>query len=222
MTIDLERRGILVVVSSPSGGGKTTVIYEVLKKVDNLEYSISATSRPPRPGEKHGNNYFFVSEAEFRRMIEDEKFYEWAWVHEHLYGTPKKPIIEKLSQGRDVIMDVDVQGALNIKRFFPESVHIFILPPSMNELEKRLSSRKQDTREEIDKRLENAIEEMSYAEKYDYLILNDTVVRAAAEIEIIITAERLRTTRQRISYDNEPKLKEVMKRLEEEAEAERE
>ena len=202
MAIEIQRNGILFVVSSPSGGGKSSVIRALLKDNPGLDYSVSVTSRPSRPGEVDGESYTFVSEEKFRKWIEEGRFYEWAKVHNHYYGTRKDVIQEKLSQGRDVIMDLDFQGGLNVKQQSPSSVLIFLLPPSMEELENRLRSRGTDSEEVIRVRLKNAREEMRYASKYDYILINDRLETAISETGEIIHAEGRRAGRLTIKSDN--------------------
>jgi guanylate kinase len=202
MTIGLERRGILFVISAPSGGGKSTILRALLASDDTLEYSVSVTSRPPRPGEVHGQSYFFVTQDEFQRMVKGHQFYEWAWVHNYLYGTRKDLIAEKLDKGKDVLLDIDVQGALNVKRQSSDSVIIFLLPPSFEELEKRLRERKLDSEETIQVRLANARKEIKYTGKYDYVIVNDLLEETIETARAIIRAERARASRLTIAIED--------------------
>lgn len=201
MTITLKHRGILFVVSAPSGGGKSTILRAVLSSDDTLDYSVSVTSRPPRQGEVHGQSYWFVSEDEFKKMIEEDQFYEWARVHNYLYGTRKDLIAEKLGKGKDVLLDLDVQGALNVKRLSPDSVIIFLLPPSFAELEQRLRVRKLDSEEIIQVRLSNAHKEIEYTAKYDYIVVNDVLDDTIETVKAIIRAERARTSRLTVLVD---------------------
>ena len=151
-----EGRGILFVVSSPSGGGKGTLIQRVLNKVPNLSYSVSFTTRAPRNGEVNGREYFFVSTEQFEKMIAAGEFLEWAHVHTKLYGTAKRQVVQEVSEGRDIILEVDVQGAASVRALLPDSVSIFILPPSFEVLKRRLEARGTDSPEELDLRLRNA------------------------------------------------------------------
>jgi len=202
MTITLSRHGILFVVSAPSGGGKSTILRALLSSDDTLDYSVSVTTRPPRPGEVHGQSYWFVAEEEFKRMIKQGQFYEWARVHDYLYGTRKDLIAEKLSKGRDVLLDLDIQGALNVKRLSPNAVIIFLLPPSLAELEKRLRERKLDSEEIIQVRLSNGRKELEHTGKYDYVIVNDALDETIETAKAIIRAERARTSRLTVAVGN--------------------
>lgn len=188
--------GILFVVSSPSGGGKGTLIQRVLKKVRNLSYSVSFTTRAPRNGEVDGREYFFVTPEEFERMRTANEFLEWAHVHSKLYGTAKQQVIHEVSAGRDIILEVDVQGAASVRKLMPDSVSIFILPPSFEILKRRLQARGTDSPEELDLRLRNAPEELKDYSAFEYLIINDDVDRAAEQMTAIVHAERARLSRQ--------------------------
>lgn len=199
MNISLKRKGMLIVVSSPSGGGKSTVIRDIVKDDPNMEYSVSVTSRSPRPGEINGESYTFVSEDQFQEWIKEDRFYEWARVHNHLYGTRKDIIREKLNRGKDVIMDLDFQGGLNVKRQSPDAVLIFLLPPSMEVLEERLRLRNTDQEQEIQVRLKNAGEEIEYATRYDYVLINENLDKTIQEVRGIIKSERSRAGRLEIS-----------------------
>ncbi len=186
-------KGIMFVVSAPSGGGKTTLCKRVLKIVPNLVFSISMTTRSARKGEKNGKDYFFLSENDFGQKIKQEKLSEWAMVHGYYYGTPKDFLEEYLSAGNNVISDIDVQGGLRIKKKYPlNSVLIFIMPPSMKILEKRLRERKKDDEKTIKRRLENARKELKEIKKYDYLIINDNIEEATEHLKNIIISEQMR------------------------------
>lgn len=189
-----HKSGIIFVISAPSGTGKTTICEGLLKTLDDLKMSVSHTTRKPRTGEKTGVDYHFVDEQTFHKMIENDEFVEWAEVYGNFYGTSKRAINDILNSGHDVLLDIDIQGAKNIKRIYPESVLIFILPPSIYELEQRLINRKED-RAVIRKRLSKAVDEISQYELYDYIVINDNLERAIKEILSIITAERLKTAR---------------------------
>lgn len=191
----MQRKGIIFVISSPSGGGKTTICQRILKGSPELNYSISVTSRRPRSGEKDGKDYFFISEEEFDEKIGKGEFAEWAEVHGHRYGTPRKFLEEALRSGRDIILDIDVKGALQIKEKYKESCLIFLLPPSLETLAARLKKRKTDDEKEIEKRLAKAKEELSFLKEYDYAVVNRNLSQAVEEVRTIITAERCRVER---------------------------
>jgi guanylate kinase len=189
-------RGTLFVVSSPSGGGKGTIIQHVLEVVENLSYSVSYTTRAPRPGEVNGREYFFVSRDIFDEMVAAGEFLEWACVHGNYYGTAKRQIAEETAAGVDIILEVDVQGAASVRQLLMDTVSIFILPPSPEVLRQRLIARGTDTPEELKVRLRNAPEELSQYSAFDYVIINDKVNKAAGELASIIYAERARCMRQ--------------------------
>ncbi len=193
---EAEGRGILFVVSSPSGGGKGTLIQRVLKKVTNLSYSVSFTTRAPRNGEVDGREYFFVTPEQFERMVAANEFLEWAHVHSKLYGTSRDQVFREISEGRDIILEVDVQGAASIRALMPEAASIFILPPSFAVLRQRLLDRGTDSPEELDLRLRNAPRELKDYAAFQYLIINDDADRAADQLSAIVHAERARLHRQ--------------------------
>ena len=187
-----QNKGIVFVVSGPSGCGKSTVLHEVFKKRDKLYFSVSATTRLPRPGEHDGKVYFFLSKEQFQSMYEDGQLLEHAEYAGNFYGTPRGPVEEKLLSGFDVIMDIDVQGARQVKEKMPEAVLIFVAPPSMEELEVRLRGRSTESEEKILCRLETARVELNMANMYDKVIINDIVSRAADEmIEIMDNSHRM-------------------------------
>lgn len=190
------QNGILFVVSSPSGGGKGTLIQRVLSRLQNLSYSVSYTTRKPRNGEVNGREYFFVTPQQFSRMVEQNDFLEWAKVHSHLYGTSRSQVARDVSLGRDIVLEVDVQGAASIRHLIQEAVSVFILPPSLEVLRERLIARGTDSPEELAVRLRNAPEELKAYQTFDYVIINDDVEQAAAKLMAIIEAERLRLSRQ--------------------------
>jgi guanylate kinase len=189
-------RGTLFVVSSPSGGGKGTIIRHVLDVVPNLSYSVSFTTRAPRPGEINGREYFFVGREFFDEMVAAGEFLEWACVHGNYYGTAKRQVAEETAAGVDIVLEVDVQGAASVRQLLLDSVSIFILPPSYEVLKARLIARGTDTPEELEVRLRNAPEELRQYSAFDYVIINDEVDRAVAQLASIIYAERARCVRQ--------------------------
>jgi guanylate kinase len=197
-------RGVLFVVSSPSGGGKGTLIQRVLKEVPNLSYSISYTTRAPRNGEVEGREYFFVTPEDFEHRIAAGEFLEWAHVHGKLYGTSRHQVSHEIFEGRDIILEVDVQGAASVRELVSDSVSIFILPPSVETLRQRLMARGTDSPEELDLRLKHAPEELRHYKSFDYVIINDEVEKAATQLRCIVQAERARRSRQ------EPQIKRVI------------
>lgn len=188
-------KGQLFVISSPSGGGKSTVIRALRDRIEGLAYSISHTSRPHRENEKDGIEYFFVDRGCFERMIEQEAFVEWAEVYDELYGTSFSVLQEKTDLGFDVLLDLDIQGALNIKRHFQDSVLIYLLPPSLKTLEKRLVGRGADRANQIKKRLSKALDEIQQCFSYDYIVINDGLEKAILEAQSIILSHRCRANR---------------------------
>lgn len=190
------RRGMMFVLSSPSGAGKTTLSKRLMDKNPDILISVSWTTRAPRPGEENGRDYVFVSQDEFEKNIEQNGFYEYAKVFDHYYGTPRAPVEEALSEGRDVIFDIDWQGARLLAEAAPnDAVRVFILPPSLRLLEDRLKKRGQDAEDVINRRMDRAEAEISHWNEYDYVIVNEDFARALEEIDLILHAERLRRTR---------------------------
>lgn len=186
----MAQKGILLVISGPSGAGKGTLCKELLNQVPGLNYSVSATTRAPRAGEENGVNYFFYSRPEFEELIAQEEFLEWAQVYNNLYGTPRSYVDNMLRQNKDVILEIDIQGARQVKQRFPQGVFVFVVPPDLNELARRLRERKTDTEEEINKRLGLAEEEMEYAKEYDYIVVNDDLTKAVNDLKAIIEKEK--------------------------------
>ncbi|MFZ5862259.1 MAG: guanylate kinase [Nitrospirota bacterium] len=195
-----EGKGLLFVVSAPSGAGKTTLCREVANLVPGLRHSVSYTTRKPRPGETDGRDYFFLDEGGFRKKAERGEFIEWAEVHGNLYGTPWDQILMHGEQGVDLILDIDAQGAMQLKKKEVEGVYIYILPPSFEVLKARLMERKSDTPEEIARRLRKAREEIWSYREYYYLIINDDVKRAMLELQSIIISERIKMKRMNFSW----------------------
>ena len=188
-------KGFIVVVSAPSGGGKTSVCREVVKRQERAVLSVSVTTRPKRPGEREGVDYFFVSEETFRRKIERGAFAEWAEVHGYLYGTLSGTVRDAIQRGRILVLGIDVEGAKQIGADFPDCVRIFIVPPSLRILEERLRARGRDTDEDIEHRLRRAPREMAEIVWYDYVVVNDVFDRAVDQVDAILTAEGCRRER---------------------------
>jgi guanylate kinase len=192
-----QRRGLLIVLSSPSGAGKTTIARLLLDADREIAMSVSATTRPMRPGEKDGRDYHFVGEAEFQAMVEANEFAEYATVFDHRYGTPARPVREAIEEGRDILFDIDWQGASQLEeRMAQDLVTIFLLPPSMGELERRLVARGTDRDSVIAERMRRAAGEIEHWGEYDYVLINDDMDRCLADVRTIIAAERLRRNRQ--------------------------
>ncbi len=187
--------GLLVVISGPSGAGKGTICKYLTESQKDLELSVSATTRAPRTGEIEGKNYYFISVDTFKEKIENGEFLEYATVYDNYYGTPKGKVVEKLKTGKTVILEIDIQGALKVKRAYPEGVFIFIVPPSIDELQKRIITRATDTIEVIGKRMKCVKDELAYAKEYDYVVMNDNLEVAVSKIKNIIDVEKLRTVR---------------------------
>ncbi len=190
-----NRRGLLVVFSGPSGSGKGTVLKEAMKMSDNLTISVSVTTRAPREGEVDGVDYIFYSKEQFMSLIEENGFLEWACFCENYYGTPKARVEALLAEGKDVILEIEVQGAMKIKEVCPDAVLIFNMPPSSEELKNRLVGRNTDAPDVIKKRLDTAVWETSQAEKYDYIVVNDKIERAARSFLSIIEGEKCKPCR---------------------------
>jgi guanylate kinase len=196
-SVHLNRRGVLFVLSSPSGAGKTTISRMMLDADSDIALSISATTRPPRPGEVDGVHYHFVDTDTFKQMAADGAFLEWAHVFGHRYGTPRAPVEALLAAGKDVLFDIDWQGAQQLyQEAGPDVVRVFVLPPTMEELERRLRSRNTDSDEVIAARMERAANEISHWDGYDYVLINDNVDGCFDEVRAILRAERLKRRRQ--------------------------
>ena len=197
MSAVVARRGLMLVLSSPSGAGKTTLSRRLLESQQDIVLSVSVTTRPRRPNERDGVDYHFVTMAQFERARAEGEFLEHATVFEHCYGTPRKPVMDALTSGSDVLFDIDWQGTQQLKeRAREDLVSVFVLPPSHTELEKRLKARAQDSDQVVASRMAKAADEISHWAEYDYVIINDDLDRAHAKITAVLTAERLKRTRQ--------------------------
>ena len=185
------KEGLLFILSGPSGAGKGTICREILKR-NNAEISVSMTTREKREGEIEGKHYYFVSEDEFKEKIENDALLEYACVYGNYYATPREPVMEKLCKGIDVILEIDIQGALKVKEACPEGIFIFILPPSMSELRKRIIGRGSETEDSIKCRMEESLKEISYIDKYDYCVVNGVLEEAADRVAAIMVAEHSR------------------------------
>lgn len=193
-------KGMLIVVSGPSGCGKGTVLAEILKS-DKIFYSVSATTRSPRPGETDGVNYYFLTKEKFEKLIEEDGMLEYASYCGNYYGTPKKPVEDMLEQGKHVILEIEVQGAMKIKEKCPEAVFVFILPPSLKELERRLNKRGTEAEDVIKKRLSEAAGEIKQAYKYNYAVINGELEKAVDDLKAIIRAEELKAKNSKNNID---------------------
>lgn len=188
-------KGLLIVISGPSGAGKGTICKSLLSKHPELNLSVSATTRSPRQGEVEGINYYFMTKDDFKEKIKDGDFLEYAEVYDNYYGTPKSNVEEILNQGKDVILEIDIQGALKVKENCDSGIFIFILPPSMEELKQRIIKRGSETPESLMKRFKSAYKEINYVSRYNYAVVNDEVEKATEKIEAIILAEKCRVDR---------------------------
>ena len=188
----MEYPGNLYVVAAPSGAGKSSLVKALMELDSRVQPSVSHTTRPPRGQEKHGREYFFVSQQEFDAMVLGDAFLEWAHVHGHRYGTSKKAIEERIASGTDVILEIDFQGAIQIKKIFANAILIFILPPSWDELRSRLERRGEDSTEVIELRLQNAALEMAQVHEFDFVIINELFDRAVFDLKAIVHAQRLK------------------------------
>ena len=193
----MEYPGNLYVVAAPSGAGKSSLVNALLELDSNVQPSVSHTTRAPRGQEKHGREYFFASQQEFDAMVHGDAFVEWAHVHGHRYGTSKKMIEERMHQGSDVVLEIDYQGGLQIKKMYANAILIFILPPSWEELRSRLERRGEDATDIIDLRMQNAALEMAQAKEFDFVIINEVFERALFDLKTIVHAQRLNYLAQR-------------------------
>lgn len=188
-------QGDLFIISAPSGTGKSTLCHRLMEETSGIRFSVSHTTRSPRKGEVDGIDYHFVTQAEFDGMVKKAEFLEWARVHGNCYGTSRSSVLEMLEHGVDVLLDIDVQGAMQLRKIFPQATFVFILPPSMKVLEERLRHRGTDSGETIRLRLENARQELKALEDYDFLIINDDLIRAVGDLQSIVLARRCGTAR---------------------------
>jgi guanylate kinase len=196
-TAVIARRGLMLVLSSPSGAGKTTLSRRLLEKDDNVTLSVSVTTRKKRPSEMEGRDYIFIGRRRFDELVEKGELLEWAEIFDNYYGTPKKPVMDALSTGRDVLFDIDWQGTKQLSKAASGDIaSVFVLPPSVSELERRLHTRAQDDYETIHRRMAKAADEMSHWNEYDYVVINRDLDQAFAEVIAILTAERLKRERQ--------------------------
>ena len=187
--------GNLVVISGPSGAGKGTIVKALLDQYASIHYSVSATTRPPREGEVNGVNYWFVSREEFLHMREHDELLEWAEVYGNFYGTPRRRVMEAINRGHDIILEIDPQGAMKVKSGFPSAVFVYIMPPSPRELSRRIIGRGTETQDAIRQRLNSVVTELGYIHEYDYLVINDELTEATADVAAIIRAEKWRVKR---------------------------
>jgi guanylate kinase len=188
----MKPRGLLIVVSGPSGAGKGTICKSLLSHYSGIQMSVSATTRKPRAGEEHGVNYFFLEKDDFIQKIDKGEFLEHAKVYENYYGTPSDFVMDKIDNGEDVLLEIDIQGALQVKERYPEGVFVFILPPSMEELKNRIVGRGSETEETLKIRYSSAIDEISFIKDYDYFVINDKIDSATKKLMSIIEAEKHR------------------------------
>ncbi len=187
----MKKKGMIIIVSAPSGAGKTSICDALIESDKNIVYSVSTTTREPRKGEKNGKEYYFVNDSDFKKMVKEKMFVEWAKVHDHFYGTSKKVLEQTINKGKDILLDIDVQGAVKIKKQYKNALMIFITTPTLKVLKERLIKRNKDSLEVIKTRVENAKRELTYLPKYDYLILNDKLDESIKQAKSIICAERL-------------------------------
>lgn len=197
----MSELGHFFVIAAPSGTGKTSLVRALVSHVNDLQISISYTTRPPRPGDIHGKDYYFITPTEFSQMLERNDFLEHATVYQHRYGTSREWVMKMLSAGIDVLLEIDWQGAQQIRHLFPSAILIFIVPPSLESLRQRLQNRRQDRVDIIDERMKGAQDEISHYHEFDYLLINDQFEQALADLQHIVLAERLRCSQQAQRHD---------------------
>ncbi len=190
----MKKQGLLLIISGPSGSGKGTIV-EQLKAKDDFSLSISATTRAPREYEQDGVHYFFRTREEFERMIENQELLEWAEFCGNCYGTPRSYVTNQMQKGQNVILEIEVQGALQVKKLYPDGILIFLVPPNLEELGRRLTKRGTEDKETINRRIHRALEEMEYVPQYDYVVINDTIEQATEDILTIVRAESMKCSR---------------------------
>jgi guanylate kinase len=188
----MNHKGLLIIVSGPSGAGKGTICKELIQRDESIVVSVSATTRAPRNAEVDGKSYHFITKQMFESMIENGGFLEYAEVYDNYYGTPKDFVIEKITNGENVLLEIDIQGALQVKQKYPEGIFVFVLPPSMETLKNRIVGRGSETPESLEKRMSSAYQEIEQIKNYDYFIVNDTVEQSTDVLQAIITAEKCR------------------------------
>ncbi|SDK42699.1 guanylate kinase [Natronincola ferrireducens] len=191
----MDQKGLLIVISGPSGAGKGTICKSLLNANKDIKISVSATTRSPRKGEVEGKNYYFISKEQFEEMLQEDALLEYAKVYENYYGTPKNYVLENLDSGNDVLLEIDIVGALQVKEKFKDGIFIFILPPSLEELKNRIVGRGTESDKDIEIRYGCAIEEIEQVIKYDYAVINDDIERATRDVEAIIKAEKCKVSR---------------------------
>lgn len=198
--MDAEKQGLLIVLSGPSGAGKGTICQELLDSVSGLSYSVSATTREPRVGEEDGKHYYFVNRERFSELISQNQLLEHAEFCGNYYGTPRPAVERSVNEGKDIILEIEIEGALQIKKRFPQGVFIFIVPPSLDELRARISKRGTETEDKIQQRLAKASDELHYVSEYDYVVENDKLPEAVEKLKAIIVAEKCRVKRRSVKF----------------------
>lgn len=204
--------GLLIVISGPSGTGKGTICKALIERRPDVFYSVSATTRPARDGETDGVHYHFTNKSQFEAMLGRDEFLEWAEVYDNYYGTPRGPVVEALAAGRDVLLEIDVQGALKVKEKAPEGIYLFIVPPSLSVLRSRIVGRATDSMETINKRMGKAFGELAHLPEYNYVVVNDNLKEAVNKVESIMTAEKCRSDRYCIVDNQDPEVPLIIRR----------